>query len=209
MDPEPWITTDDAPEAMALRAAVFVGLMLASLVLALGFRDLLGRWRRGAGPLARRALGRPAPPPWEHREWLCGGCRSLNAASAARCRTCRTPRATGELRLERPAPGAEDQIPARIEAAPPSTVVLEHRAAAHGDGLVGHWRLRVNGVVSGTAAHHGGALALLRALDGPQVVVFDPDGGGHRPFPLAALIAAFEGPRPPIPGPCPELAGRR
>ena len=51
---------------------------------------------------------------------------------------------------------------------------LEHNAAAHDDGLNGHWRLRVNGVVVGVAARRDGALRLLRAIDGGSVVIFDP-----------------------------------
>jgi hypothetical protein len=103
-----------------------------------------------------------------------------------------------------PRSGEADIVPAQIEAPDGSVIVLEHNAAAHADGLVGHWRLRVNGAILGTAARRDGALALLRAVQGTDAVLFDPNGAGYAPYSRSALIAAFEAPRLPISAPCPE-----
>lgn len=83
-------------------------------------------------------------------------------------------------------------------------MTLEHDARAHTDGLSRHWRLRVDGVIVGSAARRDGALALLRAVDGADVVRYDLRGTGVAEYPLPALIAAFEGPKLPVAGPCPE-----
>jgi len=48
------------------------------------------------------------------------------------------------------------------------------------------------------------ALALLRAVEGTEAVLFDPNGSGHSLYSLPGLIAAFEGPKLPLSAPCPE-----
>ena len=107
-----------------------------------------------------------------------------------------------------PSPDAvADIVPTAIPASG-ALVLLEHNPAAHEDALAGHWRLRVNGVVSGSAARRDGALDLLRALEGAETVYYDPNGNGVGPYPVAALIGAFEAPTLPVAGPCPEQVAR-
>ena len=101
-----------------------------------------------------------------------------------------------------------DIIPNEIQAGLGSAVTLEHNDAAHAQGMTAHWRLRVNSVVVGTAATRDGALQLLRAVRGADVVLFDPKGMGYAPYPLPALINAFEGAKLPYAGPCPEAGSR-
>jgi hypothetical protein len=64
-------------------------------------------------------------------------------------------------------------------------------------------------VIVGSAARRDGALALLRAVEGARAVLFDANGMGYAPYPLPALLAAFEGPRLPITGACPEATPPR
>jgi hypothetical protein len=106
-----------------------------------------------------------------------------------------------------PAGDAPDIIPARIPATG-ALVLLEHNAAAHDDGLAGHWRLRVNGVIAGSVARRAGALELLRSLEGAEIVYYDPNGNGVGPYPVVALMRAFEAPALPLVGPCPDHAVR-
>ena len=59
----------------------------------------------------------------------------------------------------------------------------------------------------GSAASREGALALLRALDGVDVVSSTSAGTGtSRRIRLADVIARFEAPRFPLDVPCPEAA---
>jgi hypothetical protein len=101
-------------------------------------------------------------------------------------------------------PTEPDIIPASIPAGSSATVVLEHNPAAHLDGLNGHWRLRVNGVIVGSAARRDGVLAMLRAVEGADAALFDPNDSGYARYALPALIAAFEKPKLPLSAPCPE-----
>jgi hypothetical protein len=206
--PTTWITTDPSGEGVAVRAVVFLLLIGVGIVLALAFRDAARGYRRGLGAAVRSAIGRPEPPAWARGEWACGACRSVNRRDARSCDTCRAPRAAVELAFA-PPEAAPDILPEVIPAGAGSTVTLEHNAAAHSDGLSGHWRLRVNGVTVGSAATRDGALHLLRAVRDAEAVLFDPRGAGYAPYGLADLIRAFEGPRLPVSGPCPEAVTRR
>lgn len=206
--PETWVDTSGTPEGMAVRVVVLLGILAVSAVVALAVRDALGRAGRDAGKFTRGVIGRPLPPEWAAAEWACGRCRTVNGAHRESCQRCRAPRAQVELAFQ-PAAREPDVIPAEVSAGPGASVMLEHRAEAHRADLAGHWRLRVNGVVAGSAATRDGALALLRALRGTETVLFDPKGMGYAPYPLPALIAAFEGPRLPFSGPCPEAGERR
>ena len=202
--PPTWISTDPSTEGTIVRAVAFLAIMVLAFLLAVAFRGALRGGARQAGPATRRILGRPEPPaPWARGEWVCARCRSISRPASTRCDRCRTPRAVAEV-LPPAAQGVPDIIPAEVPAAPPSVVMLEHNAAAHLEGLAGHWRLRVNNVIVGSAARRDGALALLRAVTGAETVLFDRRGDGYAPMALAALIAAFEGPRLPIRAPCPE-----
>jgi hypothetical protein len=202
--PSTWIPTDATVESATLRVVVFLLIMGLSFLLAVAATGALRAGATRAGPATRRALGRPAPPdPWASGEWACGRCRSVNRPSATTCEGCRAPRASVEIQAAPPVP-APDVIPAGIPAGAAATVTLEHNASAHEDALVGHWRLRVDGVVVGSAAHRDGALALLRAVHGADAVMFDPRGDGYAPYALPSLIAAFEAPRLPVRTPCPE-----
>jgi hypothetical protein len=205
--PETWVDTSQTPEGAAMRAVAFLAMLAVSALAALAARDALGRARAESGGVVRRLIGHPAPPEWATGEWACVRCRSVNAEGWDRCHGCRAPRTDGELVLA-PPPVEPDIIPDEI-AADGALVVLEHDAAAHRRNLGGHWRLRVNNVIAGSAARRDGALALLRALRGADTVMFDPKGTGYARYPLEALITAFEAPRLPFSGPCPEAGGRR
>ena len=211
MDPTPlptpgtWLPVDASPESTAVRAIALLVIIVAAWFMAKAAWGALARGREGAGPAARRAIGRPEPAPWATGEWACGRCRSFNHRSAVRCSSCRRLRAEAEVPLKAPETAA-DVLPAAITVRPGSVVLLEHRAAAHRDGLSGHWRLHVNGLVVGSAARRDGALALLRSVDGADSVHYDFRGTGAAILPIPALIAAFEAPRLPVPWPCPEQA---
>lgn len=199
---ESWVPREGTPEAAVGR------LLLALLVVGLGvvFAASVTRgaadYRRGLARSLRRAI-RPEPPPWVRTEWVCGACRSVNLARSRLCATCRRERAVVELTFT-PEPTMPDQIPAAIAVPPGSRVTLEHNPAAHADGLTGHWRLRVNGVVVGSAARRDGALALLRVVGGADTIMFDPRETGFSTYRLIDLVAAFERPRLPLDVPCPE-----
>ena len=57
----------------------------------------------------------------------------------------------------------------------------------------------------GTAQTRDGALGLLRALDGTDVVALDVRGTGPSTYRLVEVIARFEAPRFPLDVDCPEL----
>jgi hypothetical protein len=196
-----WISTGDDTASQMARALVFVMAMALSGLAALGFWN----WIRGGGVgrLTRRALGRPLRPTWDSGEWACGACHTVNRASNIVCEPCRGPRGATQMSFAG-IPTEPDIIPATVPAGVGASVTLEHNPAAHADGLNGHWRLRVNSVVVGSAARRDGALALLRAVEGAESVLFDPNGAGYSRYALPALIAAFEGPRLPLAAPCPE-----
>lgn len=199
---ESWVPRSDTPDAMAGR------LLIALLVVGIGaaFAASLTRgaadYRRGLAGALRRAI-RPEPPAWIRTEWICGSCRSVNNARAPRCARCRRERTVVELSFT-PAPTLPDQIPAEIAVPRGSRLTLEHNPAAHADGLTGHWRLRVNGVVVGSAARRDGALALLRSVGGADTIMFDPRETGFSTYRLSDLVAAFERPRLPVDVACPE-----
>lgn len=201
--PDTWITTDGTSDGMTVRAVVFLLILVASGITALGAREAMRASVRRAGGATRRALARGG----DGRPWACVRCRSVTPDSRDRCSSCGAQRATSQL-LFAPVETEPDILPEAIPVTSDALVALEHNAAAHEDGLNGHWRLRVNGVVVGVAARRDGALHLLRAIDGGGVVIFDPHGNGLAPYPLEAVIRSFEGPRLPLGVPCPEAARR-
>lgn len=196
-----WLPIDDSTASMITRLIV--------LFMAFGVGAFLARgvWSffagGGLGRAARRAISRPAPPPWASGEWACGACHTVNRPSSPACERCRAPRAVTQMSFAG-IPTEPDIIPASIPAGTSATVTLEHNAAAHTDGLNGHWRLRVNSVIVGSAARRDGVVALLRAVEGAESVLFDPKGAGVAPYAIPALIAAFESTKLPLSVPCPE-----
>lgn len=100
-----------------------------------------------------------------------------------------------------------DWIPDRIVVASADLVSLVHDPAAHADPGEPHWRLTAGGQTVGSAARQDGALALLRALDGPDTIGIDVRGTGLATYRLSDVIARFEGPRFPLEVPCPERRG--
>ncbi len=204
--PSTWISTDPDPASTAARAVAFVLIMLLSFLLAVAVRGAVRGGSKSIDPATRQLFRRPpVAAPWASGEWACGRCRTVNRAARSVCERCRTSRAEAEMAFDGPAP-VPDIIPAEIPAGVGGIVILEHNAAAHADGLNGHWRLRVNSTIVGSAARRDGALALLRAVTGAEAVLFDPEGDGYAPYGLLELIAAFEAPRLPIRTPCPEAA---
>lgn len=202
-----WLPVDDSLNSVATRAIVFVMLMGLSFLLAVALVALAKRLRRRADTAARELLGRPpVPSAWATGEWACGRCKTVNRAASRTCVRCRAPREQVAMSFA-PVATEPDILPSSIPAGAGATVTLEHNEAAHLDGLNGHWRLRVNSVIVGSAARRDGALALLRAVEGANAVLFDPEGEGYRPYPLAAVVTAFEGRRLPIRTPCPESRG--
>jgi hypothetical protein len=183
---------------------VFVVIMACAYLLAWATWQGLGRMARNADRTTRRVFGRrPLGQDWDRGTWACGRCRTVNRPALVACERCRAPRAEVEMHAG-PPPGEPDIIPAEITVPDGSVIVLEHNAAAHADGLVGHWRLRVNGVILGSAARRDGALALLRAVHGTDAVLFDPNGAGYATYSRSALMVAFEAPKLPLAAPCPE-----
>lgn len=202
-----WVPVDAETASTITRAIVYVLTLLLAFLAALAFRGAVRNALRRTDTAARRLFRRPEPPtPWATGEWACSRCRSVNRGSSRACERCRSPRAEADMALS-PVATAPDILPVSVPVGAGSVVTLEHNALAHADGLNGHWRLRVNSVIVGSAARRDGALALLRAVEGVDTVLFDPKGDGYAPYPLAAVIAAFERPRLPIRAPCPE-AGR-
>jgi hypothetical protein len=189
----------------AQAALIYLVMVYGGGLIAWGVWQLAGRIRRGTGPVARSLIGRPKPPPWVQDHWGCGRCRTVNPRFAERCQGCRQPRSAVEIAVPPPA-AVPDVVPTEIQASG-ALVRLEHNAIAHDDGLAGHWRLRVNGVIAGSAANRDGALELLRALRDAETVYYDP-AGGVGPYPLAALIGAFEAGPLAVAGACPERATR-
>jgi len=201
---ETWITTGMTLDAMALRGLALVVISVVVIVLALAARDALGQAARTITRDVGRALGAPVRPDWYVSEWLCGACRSTNRNARDRCSSCRT--SCTEAELHRVPSTPVETLPTVIAVPAGAHVRLDHEAGAHRDGLNGHWRLRVNGQIIGTASRRAGALALLRAVDGAEVIQFDPTGSGYERYMLRDVIAAFEGPRFPLDIPCPEAA---
>jgi hypothetical protein len=142
-------------------------------------------------------------PSWAPGIWLCAFCLSTNAPATTTCRSCRRPRQDLD---RRPAELAADVLPARIPVTAGAIVTLHHEARAHVDPGDPHWRLTVGGLTVGSAAGRSGVLALLRALDGADVVMLDIRGDGPAPYRLTDVIARFDGPRFPLDVACPDAA---
>ena len=187
----------DSPLAamLVVGGALAVGMILAWVV-----ASLLGRVARSVRRDISRARGADRPA-WAPGIWHCAACLTTNHPAATRCVTCREPRrelahASVEAR--------PDWIPERIAAAGGEIVTLVHDAAAHTDPGEAHWRLTVGGRTVGSTARRDGALELLRALDGIEIVALDVRGTGPARYRRADVIARFEGPRFPLDVPCPE-----
>ena len=158
----------------------------------------------GASRAARRDIARARGtdrPEWAPGIWHCASCLTTNRPSVTRCEKCHEPR----RELEHPAAEVRpDWIPERIT--PPRDVIVSliHDPKAHSDPGAAHWRLTAGGQTVGSAARRAGATALLRALDGVDVVAIDVRGTGPATYRLADAIARFEAPRFPLDVPCPE-----
>jgi hypothetical protein len=197
------MTPADTPEGFASRAVVFVVLMLVALVLAILFRDGLAHYARGFGPALAKALGREPPPDWRSGEWICGACLSSNTRISTECAKCRGHRAMTALRPADPEPMSE-VVPERIAVPAGTHLLLEHNAAAHADGLVGHWRIRRSGQVLASTSRRTGVPGMLRAIEGTDIILLDRRGAGATAYRIPEVIAEFESPRFPLAVPCPE-----
>lgn len=201
------LSAGDDPGSIATRAVVLLLILSLSFLCAVAFLGAVRRIRADSGSVSWQLFRRPPDrAPWASAGWACGRCHSVNPHLAPACQRCRSPRAETEMAFAG-VPTEPDVIPAPIPAGSGATVTLEHNPAAHLDGLNGHWRLRVNSVIVGSAARRDGALALLRAVEGADAVLYDAEGMGYAAYDLPSLIAAFEVPRLPLRAPCPE--GRR
>lgn len=194
-----WSAMDGAVGQMAIVG----GALLAGMILAWGMFRVLG----GASRVARRDINRARGadrPEWAPGIWHCAACLSTNRPTATRCERCHEPRR--EL-VHAPVAVGPDWIPDRIHVPAGAIVALLHDPAAHLDPTATHWRIKAGSQIVGSAARRDGALALLRALDGADVIALDVRGTGTAMFRLADVIARFEAPRFPLDVPCPE-AGR-
>jgi hypothetical protein len=197
----PWI--DPTPAGQAVRAIVFLLFVGAGALTAWTLVDIARRNGARIVHAGRKLLGNPEQPSWAPGDWPCARCRSVNRSGTSRCARCRGPRDEVELRL--PAPEREpDIIPGEIRSGPDALVILEHHDDAHVRALSGHWLLKVNGVVAGSAATRDGAAALLAALQDTPMVMADPKGQGYAQYATASLIAAFTAGPLPYTGACPE-----
>lgn len=199
---ESWVPRSDTAAAAVGRLLLALLVVGIDVVSAASVTRGAADYRRGLARALRRAI-RPEPPPWVRTEWVGGSCRSVNNPRARRCAPCRRERAGVVLTLT-PWPTMPDEIPAEIAVQPGNRLTLEHNPAAHADGLTGHWRLGINGVVVGSPARRDGALALLRAIGDADTIMFDPRETGFATHRLVDLIAAFKRPRLPVDVPCPE-----
>lgn len=183
-----------------LQMAAVAAALLGGMVLAWALFHLLG----AMGSATRRDIARARGadrPDWAPGIWHCASCLTTNRPTATRCERCRRPRD------ELPHPATEprpDWIPDRIAVPPDVIVSLIHDPAAHGDPGLAHWRLAAGGRTVGSAARRDGATALLRALDGVEVVAIDVRGIGPATYRVIDAIARFEAPRFPLDVPCPE-----
>ncbi len=187
---------DSAFEQMAV-----VGLaLLAGIALGWAVFAVVG----SASGATRRSISRARGadrPDWVPGIWQCASCLTTNREAATRCEKCRLPRQ--ELAHD-PVEPRPDWIPDRIPADSGAIVTLIHDPGAHGDPGEAHWRLTVGGRTAGSAATREGALALLRALDGPRTVALDRRGTGPSTFRLSDVIDRFEATPFPLDVPCPE-----
>lgn len=170
------------------------------MVLAAGFLLLVRSALRSMRGEINRSRGAERPE-WALGIWMCARCRSSNHPSAPRCGSCRRPR---EALVHEAVEPPHDWIPERVDASSGVIVSLLHEPTAHADAGAAHWLLKVGGQTVGSAARVAGAAALLRAIEGTDVVAFDVRGTGAVTFRLADLIARLEGPRFPLDVACPE-----
>jgi hypothetical protein len=187
---------DSALEQMA----VVGGILLAGIALGWAVFAVLG----GASRATRRSISQARGadrPEWVPGIWQCASCLTTNREAATRCEKCRRPR---EELVHEPVEARPDWIPDRIPAASGAIVTLIHDPRAHLDPGEAHWRLTVGGRTVGSAANRAGALALLRALDGPRTVALDRRGTGPSTYRLSDVIERFEAPTFPLDVPCPE-----
>lgn len=180
--------------------AVVGGILLAGIALGGVVFAILG----GASRATRRSISQARGadrPEWVPGIWQCASCLSTNREAATRCEKCRQPREDLVHDAVEPRP---DWLPERIPADPGAIVTLIHDPRAHGDPGEAHWRLTIGGRMAGSAASRDGALALLRALDGPRTVALDVRGTGPSAYRLSEVIDRFEAPKFPLDVPCPE-----
>ena len=180
--------------------AIVAGALIGGMVIAWGLVTLLGGATRRARRDISRARGAERPE-WAPGIWHCAACLSTNRPTATRCERCRRPR---EELVHDAAEVRPDWLPDRIPVPPNVIVTLVHDPSAHLDPGEAHWRLTAGGRTVGSAARREGALALLRALDGVDVIALDVRGTGPGTFRLADVIARFEAPRFPLDVACPE-----
>jgi hypothetical protein len=187
---------DSAIEQMA----VVGGILLAGIVLGWAVFAVVG----GASRATRRSISQARGadrPEWVPGIWQCALCLTTNREAATRCEKCHRPR---QDLVHEPVEPRPDWIPDRIPADSGAIVTLVHDPRAHVDPGEAHWRLTIGGRMVGSAASRDGALALLRALDGPRVVALDVRGAGPSTYRLADVIERFEAPKFPLDVPCPE-----
>lgn len=192
-------------EGSADRFITIVVMYLGGMALAAGFFMLVRSALRSVRGEINRSRGAERPE-WAPGIWMCARCRSSNHPSALRCGSCHRPREVLVHDLVEPPP---DWIPERVDASSGAIVSLLHEPAAHTDTGAAHWRLKVGGQVVGSAARVAGAAALVRAIEGTDVVAFDVRGTGAVTFRLTDLIARLEGPRFPVEVACPERGLQR
>lgn len=188
--------------AVGQMAVVAAGL-LAGMVLAWAVFTILGRAEQTARREINRARGAERPE-WAPGIWHCAACLSTNPPTAQRCARCREPRQ--EL-VHAPIEVRPDWIPERIGVPAGTVVTMVHDPSAHVDPSEAHWQVRAGGQMVGSAARRDGALALLQALDGVEVVSLDVRGTGTSLYRVEDVIARFEAPRFPLDVPCPEAGG--
>jgi hypothetical protein len=190
---------DSALEQMAAVG----GILLAGVVLGWAVFAVL----RGASRATRRSISQARGadrPEWVSGIWQCASCLTTNREAATRCEKCRRPR---EELVHEPVEPRPDWIPDRIPADSGAIVTLIHDPGAHLDPGEAHWRLTIGGRTAGSAASRVGALALLRALEGPRTVALDVRGTGPSTYRLSDVIERFEAVAFPLNVPCPERPG--
>lgn len=185
------------------RFATYVVMYVGGIVLAAGVVAVVVAAIRSARRSVNRARGAERPA-WAPGIWHCASCLSTNDPVAERCGSCRRPR---EVLAHVQAEAVEDVVPSRIPVPHGSIVTLHHDPRAHRDTGHPHWRITVGATTVGSAARRDGVLALLRALEGVDVVRLDVRGDGAATFRLQDVVRRFEGPRFPLAVPCPDAAG--
>lgn len=190
-------TPVDSPlAAMAVVGAALLGGMVIAWVLITVMGRVGGAARRGID----RARGADRPE-WAPGIWHCAACLTTNHPAATRCVKCHAQRQELVHAAIEPRP---DWIPDRIAVTRDAVVSIVHDPAAHLDPGAAHWRVTSGGQTVGSAARRDGALALLRALDGIDVIRLDVRGTGPSAYRLADVVARFEAGPFPIDAACPE-----